>query len=549
MEEKQNLAARIRSRVRYEWAEWINSLQLARLTSQVAKAAPQPQSRRPVVFFNASTRLRGVSLNAAYSNITAWALRLSGIPVVHFVCRRGMTRCVLGTDMDDHTTEPPCESCIVQSEKLYAQADVRWFTPTEYPDLLNRLNGTPLNRLEKFVYEGIPLGELVLASLRWRLRRYHLEDETTTLFLYRQFILSAYNVDVKFNALLDETNPAVAVVFNGQMYPEAVARWAAIQRDIPVVTHEVSHQPMSAFFTYGEATAYPFNMPDDFQLDERQNAVLDAYLSDRFQGQFSMAGINFWPEIHGFDQVLQDKIERFKQMAVVFTNVIFDTSQGHANVVFEHMFHWMDEVLAIIKAHPETLFVIRAHPDEARPHSRKKARETVQQWAERNRIAELPNVHYIAATEYVSSYDLVRSAKFSFVYNSTIALEAVLMGRVVLCGGQARFTPYNTMYFPKSVAAFHKKAEELLAAEAVENPPEFLPFLLFLQLLHPDPVQALPGVPPGARLRGVQEVPGGGPSARQFNGDARAVRWYHQWGTFPLPGRRTIDHETVRQDR
>jgi len=474
MEEKQNLTARIGSRVRYEWAEWTNTMRLARLTRQVAKAAGQPQQRKPVVFFNASTRLRGVSLNAAYSNIAAWALRLSGIPVVHFVCRKGMSRCVLGTDMDDHTANPPCEGCIAQSEKLYAHADVRWFGPTEYPELLERLNSTPLDRLEKFVYEGIPLGQLVLASLRWRLRRFHLDDDAATLFLYRQFILSAYNIARKFTDLLDEVNPAVVVVFNGQMYPEAVARWVAIQRDIPVVTHEVSHQPVSAFFTYGEATAYPFNMPDDFQLDERQNTVLDEYLSNRFKGQFSMAGINFWPEIHGFDQALQDKIAHYKQMTVIFTNVIFDTSQGHANVVFDHMFHWMDEILTIIKAHPETLFVIRAHPDEARPHSRKKARETVQQWAERNLVAQLPNVHYIAATEYVSSYDLVRSAKFSFVYNSTIALEAVLMGRVVLCGGQARFTPYNTMYFPKSVAAFHKQAEELLTAETVENPPEFM---------------------------------------------------------------------------
>jgi len=31
------------------------------------------------------------------------------------------------------------------------------------------------------------------------------------------------------------------------------------------------------------------------------------------------------------------------------------------------MFAWLDRVLEIIKAHPETFFVIRAHPDEGRP--------------------------------------------------------------------------------------------------------------------------------------------------------------------------------------
>ena len=473
MQQKQNLISRFSGRIRYEWAEMINTWRLARLTRQVALNAPVTD-QQPVVFFNASTRLRGVSLNAAYSVITSWALRLSGVPVVHFACRAGMSRCVLGTDIDDYGAEPPCQACISQSEKLYAHADVHWFGPVAYPQLHDALQGKDIQQLMDFVYEEMPLGQVVLPSLRWRLRRYTLNDDADTRHLFHQFILSAYNVAQKFDALLEEVKPSVVVLFNGQMYPEGMARLLAKQRGIRVITHEVSHQPMSAYFTEGEVTAYPVEIPEDFQLDDRRNAILDANLSERFQGEFTMAGIKFWPEIHGFDEVLQAKIETHKQMVVVFTNVIFDTSQSHANTVFEHMFHWLDEVLALIKAHPETLFVIRAHPDEARPHSRKKARETVAQWAARNQVAEMPNVHYIDATEYISSYDLVRQAKFSLVYNSTIALEAVLLGKVVLCGGKARYTPYNMVHFPQSVANFHKAAEEFLAADALSNPPEFM---------------------------------------------------------------------------
>jgi hypothetical protein len=97
-------------------------------------------------------------------------------------------------------------------------------------------------------------------------------------------------------------------------------------------------------------------------MSPEQDARLDHYLEQRFQGNFSMAGIRFWPEMQSFSSDFWQRAEQFKQIVPVFTNVIFDTSQGHANVVFEHMFAWLETVLEVIQAHPETFFIIRAHP-------------------------------------------------------------------------------------------------------------------------------------------------------------------------------------------
>src|SRR4030095_3016839 len=106
-----------------------------------------------------------------------------------------------------------------------------------------------------------------------------------------------------------------------------------------VYNNEVGLQPASAFFTDGEATAYPIHIPDEFELNEAQNTKLDAYLVRRFQGDFTMAGIKFWADMKGLDadaSFLQ-KAAGFKQIVPIFTNVIFDTSQPHANTVFEDM--------------------------------------------------------------------------------------------------------------------------------------------------------------------------------------------------------------------
>ncbi len=447
------------------------ALALARQIRQ--RANPHP-NRKPVVFFNASTRLGGISQNAAFAMLAAMGLQLAGVPVRYFGCRAGMSRCPLGVVINGPANPPPCRTCVAQSEVLFAHAETRWFEFRPDPELAAALEGKSVPELAKCSFNRVPLGSLTLPSMRWVLRVHHLADDERTRALFRSFILSAYHVWREFDRFLAGSDPQCVVVFNGVSYPEAAARWAAQQHGIRVVTHEVAHQPLTAFFSHEQVTAYPVHIPDDFELSPAQNARLDAYLQQRFQGDFTMAGLKFWPEMRGLDDALLAKIEAHRQLVPVFTNVVFDTSQIHANVVFEHMFAWLDQILAIIRGHPETLFVIRAHPDELRPGSRKQARETVDGWVSRSGAASLPNVVYIPPRQYLSSYALIQRAKFVMVYNSTIGLEAALMGRVVLNGGRARYTPHNCVYLPATPDEHRALAERFLAAKQLDTPPEFV---------------------------------------------------------------------------
>jgi hypothetical protein len=240
---------------------------------------------------------------------------------------------------------------------------------------------------------------------------------------------------------------------------------------VRVVTHEVGLQPATAFFTDGEATAYPIHIPDTFELNDEQNSKLDAYLAKRFQGDFTMAGIKFWADMKGLDESFLKKAADFKQIVPIFTNVIFDTSQPHANTVFEDMFDWLDLVLEVIREHRETLFVIRAHPDELRV--RKASRETVEGWVASRGADREPNVVFVGPRETLSSYELIQKSKFVMVYNSTIGLEASIMGAAVLCAGRARFTQYPTVFFPQTVDEIRNKMEEFLGAGKIEVPTEF----------------------------------------------------------------------------
>ena len=473
-------------RIRRGLVRRLNNLRIAGVARRVARQEPRPAGA-PVVFFKASTGIDDLSWNSAFHLLASWALRLKGVPVAYFACHAGMSHCVLGTNRDDPYKPPPCASCVYQSKTLYAGSNdfsrsgkkatevattgVTWFDFRRDEGLSQALAGLSVPELMRFEWEGLPLGALCLPGLRWILRIHHLDDDERTRFLLREYILSAWNIALQFAAFLDRTRPRALVVFNGQFYPEAVARHMSRKRGIRTITHEVGLQPASAFFTEGEATAYPIHIPEAFELSEAQNARLDAYLTRRFQGDFSMAGIRFWASMQGLDGAFLEKAARFKQIVPVFTNVIFDTSQPHANTVFEDMFDWLDLALEVIRAHPETLFVIRAHPDELRV--RKASRETVAAWVEASGAEREPNVVFVGPRETLSSYELIQRSKFVMVYNSTIGLEAAIMGAAVLCAGKARFTQYPTVFFPQSVEAVRSKMEEFLDAERIEVPPEF----------------------------------------------------------------------------
>jgi hypothetical protein len=445
---------------------------LAKLASAVANAE-QPAGA-PVVFFNASARLGHLSQNAAFSLLAAWGLRLSGVRIVHFVCNAGMSRCVLGTNPDDPAEPPPCAACVAQSQRLYQGAQAVWFPYNESSQLRQRIESLDLADLSSVEFAGLPLGQLALPALRWALRRHDLHDDEATRTLLREYILSAHNVAVEFAAFLDAQKPQAVVVFNGIMFPEAVARQLALKRGLRVITHEVGLYPLSAFFTDGQATAYPMHIPADFKLGEEENRRLDDYLGRRFQGDFSMAGVRFWREFRDLDESFLRKAQNFKKIVPVFTNVIFDTSQVHANTLFADMFAWLESTLQLIRAHPETLFVIRAHPDEMRPGTRKQSRQSVAEWVHSRGVDQLDNVVFVDSGEYLNSYALIAKAHFVLVYNSSVGLEASIMGRPVLCGGAARFTQYPTVYFPKSRREYDQRAKEFLAADTVAQPAEFV---------------------------------------------------------------------------
>ena len=428
----------------------------------------------PILFFNASSRIHRLSINAAISLLASWKIRLAGIPTKVVVCEQGMQQCILGTNQMDAMSPPPCKHCMKFSDLLFPKENSVALTLDHevVRKVAAEVAQLSIQELSEWKFQDVPVGELCLPGLRWALRRFHLAENKRTLFLFRQYLASAASLVGQFKKLFDDLQPQALVVFNGLTYPEAIARHIAKLSGIRVFTHEVGLRPFSAFFSSEHATFRAFDLSNDFQLDVEEQEELDRYLNDRLKGRSEMAGIQFWPEIVPLSMELQRAMEDYAQTVPIFTNVIFDTSQVHANVIYSDMFSWLEDIKAQIIEHPETLFVVRAHPDEDRPG--KESQESVADWMRESNLDALENVIFLGPEDLTSSYQLLENAKFIMVYNSSIGLEASIMGVPVLCAGRARYTQLPIVYFPGDRKAYLAELEKLLQADEINHPPEFV---------------------------------------------------------------------------
>lgn len=446
--------------------------QIARVRDYLAAQPAAPASLAPVLLFNASTRIHRLSLNGAFSLLTAWSLRAAGVPVRQAVCRGAMQQCTLGVQRRHLEAPPPCARCMAFSDLLFAGLPVADLRPDPAELVATReLEALSLDELLAWESEGVPFGELIVPTLRWVLRRHDLEDDEPVRLLARQFLRSAAGLHGRLTEWIERERPATLVVFNGIMFPEAVARVGARRAGIRVVTHEVGLQPFSAFFSDREATFREVEMEPRARLSPEASQRLERYLRRRFSGRFRMAGIDFWPEMQPLPAWLEARLKSFQHLVSIFTNVVFDTSQVHANTLFRTMFDWLEELRSVIPLHPETLFVFRAHPDEDRPG--KESQQSVAEWFKRSGLRAAANVAFFGPSDYVSSYDLIRRSKLVVVYNSSIGLEASIAGVPVLCSGRARYTQIPTVFFPASRAEYAMALEALLRAPVLLEPEAF----------------------------------------------------------------------------
>ncbi len=157
--------------------ETIRRIQVIEKEVQVHEAKGGGGAGRPVVFFIASSHITHFGLGAAIGLLSSWALRLSGQRVVYYVCKEGLSQCVLGSNRQGVVSSPPCNACISLRNLIYPLRHTVELNaePQKLQSLRSELQALTWPELMSYSRSGLDFSKLCLVSLRWVERRFNLQ--------------------------------------------------------------------------------------------------------------------------------------------------------------------------------------------------------------------------------------------------------------------------------------------------------------------------------------------------------------------------------------
>lgn len=371
------------------------------------------------------------------------AAKYLGVKIDIIQCFNFLNICHLGGSPFSDSNKMPCYSCEKVNSKLYKDINTinLSFLKVDYENELQKLS---VDELRSYTFEGVNLGELVSSSIIWIKRHSDLNEESKNYFI--KLINDSKNLKHYFDNLNLEDYKGI-LVFNGISFPESILYKICEEKNLNVATFEGG---MSKNFNYSIEFNYGFTPQHFFNFDMDKN-----YENGYFEDQ-----VFFKAKPHNLIS------EKMDGTVSIFTNVSWDTSQFVSNNIFDSMYEWLENLKPLFKQYKSINFVIKPHPGENRKI--KTTFYTVSSWYEKNIRNKYSNVSIVLNNESNTSYKLLARSNLVLVYNSTIGIEAAILGKKVIMSANSHYSNYGFVDCPKDKEGYFNYLKETLNSQDFE---------------------------------------------------------------------------------
>lgn len=445
-------------------------------------------------------------LHGTWEALIAEALRRRGADPTVFVCSGGLPEALPGKSpacgiASSHIPGPSsCEQCLECGLTVAGALDLPVLRLDDFVSrehackLMEEVEGLDGPGLRGFRHRDLPLGEYVLNSARWFLCLSDLEATHEGENVLRAFAKSARVVAEAAPALLDRVKPDVVFLLNGLFFAERIVKAEAGRRGIRVVSYERGFIPDTLCFSEGVPGYYDISSLweriKDVPLTPNQEARLDVYLADRRKGL--RAPFNYWPTLtEGEKEVLASlNLVPDRPLAVLFTNITWDSAAQERDRVFPDMYAWVEECVRLFASRPEWQLVVRIHPAEVRVPGWE-TRDPIGARLARSFPAFPTNVRVVAPESDLSSYTLMNLSRCGLVYTSTAGLEMAMEGIPVVVAGEVHYGGKGFTLDPSNPAEHERMIRERLAAPrdlSVREKARRYGYALFFRYFNPFPI-------------------------------------------------------------
>ena len=343
-----------------------------------------------------------------------------------------------------------CEFCSYLLRKLCDRIGVHYVSIREYMDQY-QLHDKALPK--KRDYER-------LTWVSWiRLLRSLHPREPQEFDLHKSLVTSCRIIDGFLAHYLDNHRVDQVIMLNGKFFAEQLLGQHCQERGIPYIAYERGARTETLMFAEGRpaipaSTRRRWEQCKETPLTAGQRATLYTYLDHRkVVGNAELVPF-YTSMVEDQTQLCREyRIEEGKDLVVLFTNSIWDSSVVLEDTIFDNMFAWISTCIEYYCQRKDAQLIIRVHPVEIKIPKQQKTRDRVDDYVSR-RFGNLSNVRVIPPEANASPYALMDLARLGLVYTSNTGLEMALRGKTVIVASNAHYAGSEFVYTPRDREEF-----------------------------------------------------------------------------------------------
>jgi hypothetical protein len=301
----------------------------------------------------------------------------------------------------------------------------------------------PADQLERYVYDGLPIGEHAKAGA---LRYYGIGDlalEAEGELVLRRYVEASLLTAFAMRRALKRGGYDFVVTNHGIYVPHGIISAVARQRGVPVAAWNTAYRRQCAIFSHGDTYHHtlmeePTSAWEDMPWSQAHENEIMSYLISRRGGARDW----IW-----FNRDGDEDVDRFaaevgldwsKPVIGMLSNVVWDAQLHYPANAFPDMLSWIQQTIAWFAARPDLQLLIRIHPGELAPpggvtKSRQPAVEEI-----RKGFPELPkNVFVVPPENPLSTYAAMDRCDSVIIYGTKTGVELTSFGTPVIVAGEA----------------------------------------------------------------------------------------------------------------
>jgi len=447
--------------------------------------------------------LVGGELPFALHGFIGQALRMRGAAVTALLCDAFLPACVCRKV--DHYESACTRWChahagpFAEALQLPHRWHSRFITAEEKRACDRQVEATSAESLPTLKQEGLDLGPLIVQSVQsyYRVGRYD-PSSAEMVATAREFLRSALYVSIIAERAFRDLAIDKIVTDCGQQVEWGVFRAVAGRYGIPVDVINVGLRGNALKLETDRPGGPTRQVPGwdawrDLPLTPEQNRALDRYLARREKVPYEFKDERWQGRITDADEVretiglpaeFESRVQsgeccsstHHSQLATrtpgvfaLFPNVGFDAGKTRTRAAFECAADWVIETIRYFASRPAHHLVVKVHPGELH----RAALDPVMDLIRRECPRLPPNVHVIPPETGVTAHGVLRLADAALVYTSTVAAEAVGLGKPVVLVGGGRHSGHGVTVDVEDPRAYFTLLDDLCEGRrTLESPGE-----------------------------------------------------------------------------